>query len=77
MKVSELIEELLQLPQDLEVTIWHHSNGYGYGYGPRDRAPSPKVRPSHLTQYYNIVPSDGPYGPPGLGDKKRGERVFL
>ena len=24
-----------------------------------------------------LVPSDGPYGPPGLGDKKRGERVFL
>ena len=45
MKVSELIEELQQLPQDLEVTIWHHSNGYG----PRDRAPRPKVRPSHLT----------------------------
>ena len=73
MKVSGLIEELLQLTQDLEVTIWHHSNGYG----PRDRAPRPKVRPSHLTHYYNIVPSDGPYGPPGQGDKKRGERVFL
>ena len=75
MKVSELIEELLQLPQELEVTIWHHSNGFGYG--PRDRAPRPKVRPSHLTYYHNIVPSDGPYGPPGLGDKKQGERVFL
>ena len=73
MKVAELIEELQQLPQDLEVAIWHHSNGYG----PRDRAPRPKVRPSHLTQYYNIVPSDGPYGPPRQGDKKRGERVFL
>lgn len=32
---------------------------------------------SEENYYHNIVPSDAPYGPPGPGDKKRGERVFL